>query len=148
MSRLEDIRNTAKQTQEAGSNVLQGPTPKGIVKDPYAAFGSPTADPQIRLVIYAKRFFMMPQYSLLYDVFFDGAGEYIGLVFPHHTVKLYGRNLLSVIEGLRTNRVEWIREYVEFFHELPLEEDAPVITSIDTAAVQNPFLSKEDGGAS
>ncbi len=147
MSRLDDIRNAAKDAEQsepkAESNVLQGPTPN-IPKAEYAAYGSPTSDPQIRVIIYAVAFFMMPRYDVMYDVFFSGNGEFVGLIFPHHRVKIFGRNLMDLVYCLRTNSVEWIREYHPTFHELPPDFDGqlPVITSIEVENVQNPFLTE------
>jgi len=143
MSRLDDIRNAAKempQGQQAGSNILDGPKPKGIVKEPYQAFGAPTGDPQIRVIIYAKRFYMMPQYSVLYDVFFEGLGEFVSLIFPHHRISMWGRNLLPLVTALRTNSVEWLTEFDPLIHLPAADPEDTVIESIEIlTTVQNPM---------
>jgi hypothetical protein len=143
MSRLDDIRNASQQAPEepqAVSNVLEGPKPRGIVKEPYKAFSAPTGDAQIRLIIYAKRFYMMPQYAVLYDVFFEGMGEFVSLIFPHHRVSMWGRNLLPIVTALRTNSVEWLTEYDAMIHLADADPDAPVIESIEIlTTVENPL---------
>ena len=144
MSLLDEIRGAAKSEPSQETKVLPGPGPKYVPKVPYQAFGAPTSDPQIRLMIYAKKFSMMPRYDVLYDVFFDGAWEHVGLIFPHHRITIYGENLMGLVNALRTNSVEWIREYNGFFHEAlpPGEELLPIITSIDVDHVDNPFHSE------
>ncbi len=144
MSILDETRDAAKRDKQRpdgaeSATILAGPKPRGIAPKPYQAFGAPTSDQQVRLIIYAKKIFMMPQYAVMYDVFFDGAGEFVGLVFPHHRVKIYGRNLMPMVDALRTNKIEWIREYVPGFFVLPEDPNEPVITVIDTDQVQNPF---------
>ncbi|MBV9467761.1 MAG: hypothetical protein JOZ57_00785 [Abitibacteriaceae bacterium] len=153
MSRLDDLRSAAKDAAPGAAlggadtgasqsaTVLQGPTPKRILKDPYAAWGAPTSDPQVRLVIYARKFYMMPRYDVLYDVFFDGSYKFVGLIFPHHRVSIYGQNLQELVNALRINSVEWIREFIFSLHELPPDEDGtlPIISSIEVDHVQNPF---------
>ena len=151
MSRLDDIRNAAAGTPQGtqgGATILEGPKPKGVVKERYVAFAAPTGDPQIRVIIYAKRFYMMPQYSVLYDVFFEGLGEFVSLIFPHHRVSMWGRNLLPLVTALRTNSVEWLTEYDPLIH-LPAEDpDAAVIESIEIlTTVQDPIPGEADGGS-
>lgn len=137
MSRLDDaIRGSAA--------ILDGPKPKGIIKEPYVAFAAPTGDPQLRVILYARKFFMMPQYSVLYDVFFEGKGEYIALIFPHHRVSLWGRNLLPLVTALRTNSVEWLREFNPLFFDEPTDPEAPVIEEAEIhSKVENPLGNPE-----
>ncbi len=151
MSRLDEIRNakTASQQQgqaqnaEApGAQILEMPLPK----DFYQAFSAPTGDQQIRLIIYAKQMFLMPRYDVLYDVAFTGRYDFVGLVFPHQRIRIFGRNLTGLVIGLRNNAVEFLREYVPTIHALPEDDGTlPVITEIqiDTAAI--PFETELQG---
>ncbi len=143
MSRLDNIQQAAKGTSQdaqGGATVLEGPKPKGIIKDPYVAYSAPTGDAQIRVIIYAKRFYMMPQYSVLYDVFFEGMGEFVSLIFPHHRVSMWGRNLLPMVNALRTNSVEWLKEYDPLIHFPAEDPEAAIIESIEIlTTVPNPM---------
>ena len=154
MSRLDEIRNVAKAAAQnsdrddanQSAQILELPRERA----PYQAAGAPTSDPQIRLIIYAKQMFLMPRYDVLYDVAFNGLYEFVGLIFPHQRVRIYGRNLQGVVAGLRTNSVEWLREYVPAFFELPPDDGTlPVITEIqiDGAAI-NPFEADIPGSVS
>lgn len=110
--------------------ILEGPKPKGVTAQPYRAYDTVSVPPH-RLIIYAKTIFMMPRYDLLDDVRFDGAGEYIGLAFRKHIVRLYGRHLMGLVDSLRTHRVDWVREYAPVFFTLPDDPGAAVIESIE-----------------
>ena len=149
MSRLEDIRDAAKARlaqqqggrQDAPASGVETLTPTAqvlempVAKDPYQAFGAPTPDSQIRLIIYAKQMFMMPRYDVLYDVAFTGRYDFIGLIFPHQRVRIYGRNLAGLVVALRTNSAEFLREYVPTIHELPEDDGTlPVIEEIQIDA--------------
>jgi len=142
MSRLDDeirARVGASKSEEevkAGALVLEMPRRK----DPYQAFSAPTKDPLIRLTIYAKTMYLMPQYQMLYDVVFAAGFEFVGLVFAHQRIRIYGRNLVGLVAGLQTNSVEWIRELTPFF-ELPEDDGTlPVITEIQIeGAAISPF---------
>ena len=143
MSRLDEEVMTRVAVQKTGENdkigavILEMPGRK----DPYQAFGAPTNDPQIRLIIYAKQMFLMPRYDVMYDVVFSGLYDFIGLVFPHQRIRIYGRNLSKLVSALRLNCVEWLREYLEPLHELPADDpDAAVITEIQVdGGAMNPF---------
>jgi hypothetical protein len=140
MNRLDEFSNkrlAAQQGDKPGGVVLEMPHRKDI----YQAFGSPTSDPQIRVIIYAKQMFVMPRYDVLYDVVFSGLYDFVGLVYPHQRIRIYGRNLSDLVFRLRINSVEWIREYAEGFHELPDDDGTlPVITEIQIeGAAMNPF---------
>ena len=51
-----------------------------------------------------------------------------------------GKNLLPLVTALRTNSVEWLREFDPVFFLEPDESDAPIIESIDIiTTVQNPM---------
>lgn len=145
MSRLDDVRQTAgtaAATTNAGNTavVLEGPKPKGIIKEPYVAFSAPTKDAQYRVIIYANKFCMMPQYSVLYDVFFEGKGEGVSLIFPHHRILMFGRYLLPLVAALRTNSIEWLREFHPTFSTLSDDPEAAVIESIEIiTTVKNPM---------
>ena len=103
-----------------------------IVKEEYRAFSAPTTDRQTRLIIYAKKGgYLMPKYDVMYDVFFNSDGSGLSLVFPHHIVIMYGRGLIELAAGLRTDSVEWIRDFDPRIH-LPVADDRCFISDIRT----------------
>lgn len=150
MSKLEELRNAAKaaieQKQSEGNAI---PLTTDELREQvegqeyYQAFFAPTDDPQLRLVVYAKTMFIMPRYDFLQDIVFNGLYEFVGLVYPHQRIKLYGRNLKGLVQGLRIHRVEWVREYVPQFMTLAPDHDEsnePVITEIEIEGAQiDPF---------
>lgn len=136
MSRLEDVinaekarlsqRNTPTETEKPGSVVIDMPNRRVA----YQAFGAPTNDPQIRLIIYARQMFLMPRYDVLLDVAFNGRYDFIGLIYTHQRVRIYGRNLAELVFALRLNCVEYIREFAETHHLAPDDLSLPMITEI------------------
>jgi hypothetical protein len=112
------------------------PATPAPAKEEYRAFSAPVPDPQIRLIIYRKKnACLMPRYDVLYDVFFNECGTELGLVFAHQLLMLRGQKLTEIVGALRTNGVEWIREYDSRIHQ-PVVGDACIVTAIEVKAAR------------
>ena len=154
MSKLEDIRNAAKaavgQKQDERTIPLTTDELRETVEgqEYYYAYFAPTNDQELRLIIYSKDMFIMPRYDFLQDVVFHGLYEFVGLIYPHQRIKIYGRNLKPIVQGLRSHSIEWIREYVPPYMKLAPDHDEnklPVITEIEIeGAIIDPFNPKRD----
>lgn len=144
MSRLDTIRNAAKEAVKTKQEqAAEKNTQFSVETDAefYRAFSAaPTGDPPLHLVIFTKKgIAVSPLYSMLYDFVFDDKCEFIGLVFPHCRVKLYGKNLGDLIIKLSTHRVEFIYEYGSTGLRIPPDHDPakdPVITKVEMEGAQ------------
>ena len=110
---------------------------------PYRAFSAPTSEPQIRLKIRAKQMSLMPRYDLLYDIAHTGAGDFIGLIYPHMQIKMFGRNLEPLAEALFNNTVELVREYCPPFWEFAKGEDDGTLPCIEEIIIEGNPLDPE-----
>ena len=139
MSITEDIIAAAKSKQVTADlrddKVLKFPWDEENI--PYRAFSAPTTDPLLRLRIYAKQMLLMPRYDLLYDVAHTGLADFVGLIYPHMQIKMFGRNLNPLINGLFTNSVEWVREYHPPFWEFAEGEDDGTLPCIEEIIIEN-----------
>lgn len=143
MNITDEIHKKALKSQNSsdGEKILQFPTEYA----PYQAFYAPTSDPQLRFKIWAKKMFLMPRYDLLYDVPHTGIGDFVGLVFPHMQVKMFGRNLIPLVDKLFAHNVEWIREYHPPFWEFTKGEDDGTLPCIDEIFIENaPMNPREE----
>lgn len=69
----------------------------------------------------------LPTYAQLIDVMFDGKPtSFIALVFLHQVVVITGRNLGSIVAGLRM-RTQWLIEQ----HILPQPEGQPFVEKME-----------------
>lgn len=145
MSITEDIIAAAKSKQVTADSredkVLKFPWDEENI--PYRAFSAPTTDPLLRLRIYAKQMLLMPRYDLLYDVAHTGLADFVGLIYPHMQIKMFGRNLNPLINGLFTNSVEWVREYHPPFWEFAKGEDDGTLPCIEEIIIERAPIDPE-----
>jgi hypothetical protein len=137
-------KTVAEETAAAWGRVAIGTS-----KEEYRAFSAPTPDRQTRLIIYAsKDGYMMPKYDVLYDVFMNPDGSQLALIFAHQVVMIEGRKLLELAGALRTDSVEWIRQFNSNLHA-PVLDDRCIITDIRTdvkrSRTGNPFAQNAAG---
>jgi len=76
-------------------------------------------------------------YDQLDHVLFTGIGDFVGLVFRRMTVKLFGRNLHDLTDGLKTHSVEWVREYAPPVWEYADGENAILLSCIEKIVIEN-----------
>ena len=142
MSITDDIHKAAKKSQNNAEEdkVLKFTNDYTVT---YRAFSAPTNDPLLRLEIKAKQMFLMPRYDLLYDVAHTGVGDFVGLIYPHMQVKMFGRNLNPLINALVTNSVEWVREYDPPFFEFDKNDDIATLPCIDEIIIEHAKIDPE-----
>ncbi|MBW4597541.1 MAG: hypothetical protein KME46_32750 [Brasilonema angustatum HA4187-MV1] len=109
----------------------------------YRAFSAPTPDPLLRLNIHTDKIHLMPRYDLLYDVAYSGIGDFVGLIFPHMRVKMFGRNLRLLVKGLFTHSVEWVREYDPNFWKFAPGDNVDMEPCIDEIIIESVSLDPE-----
>ena len=153
MSKLDDLRNAAKaavkekETPAVEKDAAQFAVETG--SEFYRAFAAaPTGDPPLHLIIFTKGMAVSPLYSTLYDFAFDNRFEFIGLVFPHQRVKIYGKNLSALILKLATHSVEFIYEYGSTPLTLPPDNDPakdPFIERIEIEGAQIDSANTDGG---
>lgn len=141
MSIMDEIHKAAQKSQNSSESdkILQFPTEYV----PYQAFYAPTSDPQLRFKIWAGSMQLMPRYDLLYDVPHTGLGDFVGLVFPHMQVKMFGRNLIPLVDKLSTHSVEWICQYRPPFWEFAPGEDDGTLPCIEEIIIEGNPLDPE-----
>ncbi len=141
MSITDDIHKTAQKSLDNTDNakVLKFPTEYS----PYRAFYAPTSDPQLRFKIWANAMFLMPRYDLLYDIPHTGVGDFVGLVFPHMQVKMFGRNLIPLVDALSNHSVEWIRQYHPPFWAFAEGVDDGTLSCIEEIIIERAPIDPE-----
>jgi len=73
----------------------------------------------------------MPTYTQLVDVLFDGPNpSFLALVFVELLVIVKGRNLKSIVAGLR-QRTQWIIEQYDSARDGPAPAGTPVVESME-----------------
>jgi len=144
MSILDDIHKQAKNSKESNENeddkILEFTNSYTVE---YRAFSAPTSDPQLRLRIYSKKTALMPRYDLLYDVVHSGIADFVGLIYPHMQVKMFGRNLNPLIDAFVNNSVEWVLEYHPPFFEFAKGDDIATLPCIDEIIIEHAKIDPE-----
>jgi hypothetical protein len=75
----------------------------------------------------ARGLWSLPTYSQLIDILFDGkATSFVALIFLHQVVIIKGRNLSSIVAGLRM-RTQWLIEQ----HDAPLSANEPFVEHME-----------------
>lgn len=142
MSITDDIRKSAKENlgvlpkEETEENKVL-PFRSSEEDIPYRAFHAPLDTPLLRFKIASRQMILMPRYDLLYDVIHTGLGDFVGLIFPHVQVKLFGRNLIPLVNKLSTHSVEWIQEYVPPIFEFAEGEDDGTLPCVEQIVIEN-----------
>lgn len=138
MSITDEIVKNAQATNDNGAEIL---TFQHNDRLPYRAFEvNPTRDMVLCLGIYAKKMNLICGYDQLEHVLFTGLGDFVGLIFRRMTVKLFGRNLQGLTDGLKTHSVEWVCEYAPPVWEYADGENGMLLPCIEKIVIENePF---------
>lgn len=134
MTTTDEARNRHKpRAEQEGARNIQAFLEEKV---PYRAYGTPTKDALLRLRIHTRKLSVMPAYSVLYNVVSSLLDDSVALVFPDMIVKMYGRNLGEMVEGLQTHSVAWIREYDPLFWEFAPGEDDGRLACIEEIKIE------------
>lgn len=82
-----------------------------------------------------------PHNGMLYDVAHTGLADFVGLIYPHMQIKMFGRNLNPLINELFTNSVEWVREYHPPFWEFAKGEDGGTLPCINEIIIERAHMN-------